>query len=241
MKFLKTKKNTRTQGFTRSVKTLDAHPVSVLRTSRVSTAGFTLIELIVVIFIIGLISGLVAFNYGKFRSDVTVESLAQDIALTIRRAQVYSVGTKGTDSIFPSYGIHFNIPGSIAVTGTEKDIVFFADVPPFGVRLANGEYDNGTSTTDCPTLTVSYGDECMEVINIKSTDKITALCTDNGTNCSTNASLDIVFTRPNTEAQFCYKTGGTCTSPTDVTIKVESLKGSIKYINVWNSGQINVK
>jgi prepilin-type N-terminal cleavage/methylation domain-containing protein len=201
------------------------------------TGGFTIIELIVVIFIFGVISSLVIFNYGAFKSDVSVENLAQDVALTIRRAQVYAVSTKGTDAIFPSYGIHFTVPGVVSLTGTERAFVLFADVPPPGPKVpTDREY---TPSTNCDS-TVGYGDECTEIIEITSSDKIVALCAD-GVCPTGGASLDIVFTRPNTEAEFCFKTSSTCSYPSYVTIKLQSINGTEKLVNVWNTGQINVQ
>ncbi len=209
------------------------------RTLSSKVSGFTIIELLVVMFIFGVISSLVIFNYGSFQSDVSVENLAQDIGLTIRRAQVYSVGTKGidtgTNTIFPSYGIHFSIPTGLAVAGNERAFVFFADVPPIVVPA---EYDYSSST--CPNI-VTSGDECMEIINITSSDKIVEICDGDTSVCYPTASLDIVFTRPNTEANFCFKSGGACSNPSNVILKVQSINGREKSINIWQSGQINVQ
>ncbi|MDQ5971514.1 MAG: hypothetical protein QG566_460 [Patescibacteria group bacterium] len=204
--------------------------------------GFTIIELLVVIFIFSVISSLVIFNYGSFQSNVSVENLAQDLALSIRRAQVYSVSTKSSEvasvTTFPSYGIHFYLPsapGGAAVLGTEKAFIFFADIPPI---LIPAIYDTNGG---CGTLV--SGDECIEIINITSSDRIVDICYDGV--CPTGSkSLDIVFTRPDTEAQFCYRSGisGPCIgNPSYVTVKLESINGMQKLINVWNTGQISVE
>ncbi|MCC6323255.1 prepilin-type N-terminal cleavage/methylation domain-containing protein [Candidatus Nomurabacteria bacterium] len=224
------------------MKSRDARYASVLRTSRLSTAGFTIIELLVVIFIFGVISSLVIFNYGSFQSDVSVENLAQDVALSIRRAQVYSVSTKSSEvssvTTFPSYGIHFYLPsapGGAAILGNERAFIFFADIPPIITPVM---YDtNG----NCGALV--SGDECVEIINITSSDKIVDICYD-GVCPVGSKSVDIVFTRPDTEAQLCFRYGisGSCIgNPSYVTIKLESINGRQRLINVWNTGQINVE
>lgn len=211
--------------------------------NNIKEKGFTIIELLVVIFIFGVISSLVIFNYGAFKSDVSVENLAQDIALTIRRAQVYSAGTKGADSTtFPSYGVHFNIPGSTDILGTEKHFVLFADLPTYPNF---GQYDQSIGTCGVVNSSPSNQDECLEIINITTADKITAICDDKAcydSNSMRNPSVDIVFTRPDTEAEFCFKLGSSsCSNPSNVTIKLKSIKGTERSINVWNTGLISVK
>jgi prepilin-type N-terminal cleavage/methylation domain-containing protein len=215
--------------------------LSNLKLNNTRQKGFTIIELLVVIFIVGVISGLVMFNYKSFRSDVSVENLAQDIGLAIRRAQVYAVSTKGADNTtFPSYGVHFNIPGSNPILGTEKAFVLFADLPDYPTI---GQYDQNSGACGIVNPSPIAQDECMEIINITTQDKITALCDDKVCYDSTNdPSVDIVFTRPNTEAEFCFKVGSTtCANPSNIRIKVESVGKTERYINVWNTGLISVK
>lgn len=204
-------------------------------------SGFTIIELLVVIFIFGVISSLVIFNYGAFRSDVSVENLAQDIALTIRRAQIYAVSTKGADNTtFPSYGVHFSIQGTTPILGTEKAFVLFADLPDYPVV---GQYDQNSISCGTVVSSAINQDECLEIINITTSDKIQEICDDRACYAkSSNPSVDIVFTRPNTEAIFCFKVGGSpCSTPSNVKIKLTSINGTERLVNVWNTGLIDVK
>ena len=52
-------------------------------------SGITIIELLVVISIFIIISGITIFNYSKFKSTATLQNLADDIALSVRRVQGY--------------------------------------------------------------------------------------------------------------------------------------------------------
>src|SRR3989338_7639199 len=78
--------------------------------------GFTLIEFMIVIGIVVVFSGIMLSKYSTLKSSTSVENLAQDMAISIRKAQLYSVGVRGINApllggeIFPpGYGISFNI------------------------------------------------------------------------------------------------------------------------------------
>ncbi len=214
------------------------------------SAAFTIVELLVVMGIFVIISGTVIFNYTHFKSSATIENLAQDIALTVRKAQVFALGVKGAGPVgtvvFPGYGVHFSLPASTPPPpqGSSKSFVFFADVPNVGTPLKpDGEYTNTTSA--CNGAAPIRDEECMDIISIETTDVITSLCHD--TTCedaSLEPSLDIIFNRPEPEAHFCFKdTNNSSCLPgiSNASIKVMSASNVTKVITVWNTGQIVVK
>jgi prepilin-type N-terminal cleavage/methylation domain-containing protein len=53
--------------------------------------GFSLIEFVVVISIFAIMTSISMFNYGEQRVTIETNNLAQDVALTIRQAQVYGI------------------------------------------------------------------------------------------------------------------------------------------------------
>lgn len=61
------------------------------RGGTLSRAGFTLVELLISIAIIGVVTSIVLVKYGTFDSTVLLKGLAYEIALTLREAQVRSV------------------------------------------------------------------------------------------------------------------------------------------------------
>lgn len=76
--------------------------------------GFTLVELLISIAIIGVVTSIVLVKYGTFDSTVLLKGLAYEIALTLREAQVRSVSVArnagGTDTgnfDFP-FGVTFS-------------------------------------------------------------------------------------------------------------------------------------
>ncbi|MEA3399447.1 MAG: prepilin-type N-terminal cleavage/methylation domain-containing protein [Patescibacteria group bacterium] len=204
--------------------------------------GFTVIELIVVVSIIAVISMIIIFNHRGFNSSVTLENVSQDIALTIRKAQVSAMGVKGVDvsgsSEFPGYGVRFALPAESnnPIWGDNKSFVYFADLPTLG---GNKRYDPGL---DCGNP--FFENECLDVIDITTRDRISFLCVDG--NCFDQDSapyLDIVFSRPNPDAQFYFCINESdCTSGFSyVSIKIESPdEQKSREISIWNTGQISV-
>jgi Tfp pilus assembly protein FimT len=205
-------------------------------------SGVTLIELIVVIIIFMIISSITIFNYGNLNSSLSTQNLADDIALSIRRAQGYAVGVRGYSGLFnEGYGIHFTTNPDISklYTGSNKSFVLFADM-----ATPNQKYDYDSSGKCGAPQT---GNECIEVLNITSTDTITAIyLNSNTTPISSTSTVDILFNRPKSEPTFCYRSnpasaGCDSVSISSVSVRVTSLRSpqSFRTITVSNNGQIS--
>ena len=222
--------------------------------------GFTLIELVVVFSIMVIISGLALFNYSSFRSNISLDNLSQEIALTMRQAQVYALGVHGTQigntgNQFPAYGIHFRLSTNAndIVHGNTKSFVLFADLPPSvctppaTCTPANQTYDEIGAL--CSIANVAVNNECLQTNTIASTDYISGFCVDG--NCDTfpdsqnPPTLDIVFTRPNPDAHFfLFDKSATCSSGctgSSATITIKSATGATKAITIWNTGIISIQ
>ena len=211
------------------------------------SSGITLIELLVVIFIFMVITGITIFNYGKFNSSLSIQNLADDIALSIRRAQGYAIGVRGFgNSFIKGYGIHFttNPNTSDLSAGSNKSFILFSDINTTTPNKYN--YDG---TNICGPL--SMANECLEVLNITSADQIDSISlVANGStiNISPTSTIDILFYRPNPEPKFCYRINGETSSCDEsdnissIKIKISSLSniGVFKMITISNNGQISV-
>lgn len=214
----------------------------------------TLIELLVVMAIFLIILSLTVFDYSNFKSTVSIQNLADDIALSVRKAQTYAMGSKTllTGATAQGYGVHFAVKkesgsSSSNLIATEKRFVIYSDLKP------NNGYDYPNGGNDgCSSPTTK--NECLDSIGINSDAKIIGLYR-GGTALSEGESIDVFFVRPNPDARFCYKA-----SPNNqgckenegnfsyVTIRVASSKKddsgnylNTKDITIRSTGQINVK
>ena len=205
--------------------------------------GMTFIELIVVLGIFAAMSGVILFNFGGFTSNVTLQNLANQIALQIKSAQTDAINGKES-SIFigpcfdnngtqlpscrPSYGVYFDASIS-ALPANHKKFVYFADVDNNKDYNTSGACGSGGSII-----------ECKSEIEINTSDVISKICVYNGTTCSSSISpLSITFTRPFPDATF-YQ-GSLVTTAKNVQIEITSAKGLQKHIVVWKTGQIEIK
>lgn len=200
--------------------------------------GVTLIELLVVVFIFTVISSITVFSYGKFNSNLSIQNLADDIALSVRRAQGYAIGVKGHGGLFSDgYGIHFTAnPSASLYAGSSKSFVLFADIS------GENQYNNSTNTCGNPIAT----DECMELLTILTADKISEIYINGSTLINPTSTIDLLFKRPNPEPIFCYRVNGTgsCSATTITNVKIKIITGAdvnvYKIINISNNGQISV-
>lgn len=156
--------------------------------------GFTLIEMLVVLTIFSILTGVVLVGQSKFNSSILLTNLAYDTALTVRQAQNYGINikeftTSTTPGSFVPYGVHF-----------EKDepnsFIFFADLNEVGG-------DNyGIYTADASECDLNAG--CVNKYNIKNGNYISALCLNTENEEDEDAcdldSIDVTFVRPNPDA-----------------------------------------
>jgi prepilin-type N-terminal cleavage/methylation domain-containing protein len=206
----------------------------VLLFKTLTKRGFTLIELIVVIAIFTVMTGILLANLPQFRDQTNLDLIAHQIAIDIRQAQVYGVSTKavGTENqpnTFPWYGIHFK-------TAPIVNFEIFSHNPlndPAGSQVYGEDNYPPEVTYALPggyTIIDTYG------------------CTDaEGTSCTVGAKKDlrIIFKRPDPQATFYVATDGEITQPTNgystVHIVLQSNRSkNTRDIVVYSNGQISV-
>ena len=192
--------------------------------SRAATAqpGFSLIELLVVVGIFTMVSMLTIASNATFGEHVKLETLAYDIALSVRQSQVYGIavrrfGLSGTD-FSRGYGMHFNVSTPLSATSYE----LFADT-----LTGNGIYDLG-ELVEATTIQGGYRiiDLCVRPHNVTTED-------------CTITDLNVLFKRPEPDAYI----RGPNPAPTYELgrIVIESPRGERADVVVELSGQISVQ
>ncbi len=198
--------------------------------------GFTLLELLVSIGIIGLITAVVVFNQKDFSDQVSLSNVANEIDLQIREAQVYGTSVREYSGSFSNaYGVSFNIGNN---GSSNSSFISFVDN-----QSVNGFYDSPGSCSPGSTS------ECLGRINLLRGNTITKICADktgNPPSCSPAniGRVDITFLRPSPEAKiFFFNPGGNPFIPNydSVSIELTSPKGKKMNVKVYTSGQIAVQ
>lgn len=209
--------------------------------------GVTFVELMVVMAILAIIFATIIANYKNSRLTIVTQNLADDIALSIRKAQSYAIGVhRSTDSFDYGYGIHFstNEDNSNPSLGSNKSFILFTDI-------SNQKSYDKDSSKSCgePAGTPTPDNECLEILQIASGDKIVAM------NLVINGNLvkaiggivDITFKRPSPEPKFCHRNGqsNNCQESNEITavqifVTNDANPGVYKVITISNTGQISV-
>jgi len=182
------------------------------------SAGFTVIELLVVSGIIALISGLVLVNNNRFGGEVLLQNLAYDIALSIRQAQQFGISVQRFQGGFGApYGMHFQSSGASA----QSVYVLFADAVD-----ENGLYDGGEIVQ---STTVSQGYRIVDL----------CVTPPDSTEVCGLTSLDITFKRPEPDAYI--RSAGIGNLNESARIRLTSPRGDQKEVTVEANGQISVQ
>ncbi len=235
------------------------------------SSGFSLIELMVTITIFVMVTSITLTNYPKFSNKLSLDLLAQDIALSLRQAQIFGSSVLGTKSAgvgevkkFGAYGLHFEAPNPTRDISESGQYLYtyllFADISTTqNVKEYAGPRTNEVNPCPGPSL----DNECVQKFLITGRNKIKFLCLNfkqggvgqllssqvaNPVGACKNTNnqllqLDVVFVRPNLDAKFtAIGPSGPITGLSNVGIVLESPNGDYyKTIVVWKTGQISVE
>ena len=181
-------------------------------------AGFTILEMMVVIVIVSLLGTLVLFGYRAFTDRLSVSAASQDIAIAVRQTQAYGLSVKqvgqGSGIFNTGYGIYFN-------TADPTHYTIFADANPDGV--------------------FDQGDTVVETDSTRDNVPITSVC-DAGT-CSPQGAtaVSILFIRPKPDAIIRFSASGGTFLDDFVRIILTSTQGTASTVSVSSTGEVSTQ
>lgn len=179
--------------------------------------GFTLLEMLVVIVIVIIMTTLILSNLPALRSKMEMDLIAQEVAITIRQAQVYGAVSRSS-GLYPAHGIYIDL-------ANPNGFIFFADHSEDG-DYTSGKYDDRGGCDEDVS-------ECLEHFSFRGGVKIAGLVP-----AVPDDKVHIIFQRPTYEARFTKQDGRNLEPmPSRLKIVIEK-DGESRYINVWNSGHI---
>lgn len=194
--------------------------------------GFTYVELIVVLSIMSLFTGIAMFNYRIFQSQTEIRNLANNIALKIVEAQKFSLNGKlpsqvptGLENPWrPSYGLYFDVPSTAIPFNTFH---FFVD------RDQGADFDLPFNPCN---------NECMETITIGNGNKITNIYAVEigGVENEISSGVSVTFTRPSSEAIFDSISIPNPANISHLKIIITSPQGNDAEVLIYASGRVDL-
>ncbi len=169
-------------------------------------SGFTVIEMITVISIFGIMTGVLLFNYTQFQKNTDFGLFAQELGLLIKKQQQDAMSGKfpqidpqikqypSTDWK-PAYGVYLTV-------GTGVNIIEFYDVYNDPDPAQDHEYTINGGGGGCDS---DPTDECLNIVTIASGRSIVGIYEGGYPGGTQLQDISIVFERPYPDARM--KTG----------------------------------
>lgn len=209
---------------------------SFLTKKKVSQSGFSVVEMVVVLTIFAIMSGVSMFNYNDYRKKIEKTNVSQDIALSIRQAQVYGISssdrTVGDEALDSS--THADELFSVIDITRDKSIRGVVIFPEEGKIILYEDLDRNFEYNEDDDRVIderSIVNNSIEIVG-------THLCSSGEPECENlqTGQVDISFKRPYPEAYIRYEGSNYAFA----TIVVSSDSDNDHYIKISSIGNIAV-
>jgi prepilin-type N-terminal cleavage/methylation domain-containing protein len=187
-----------------------------------TSAGFSLMELLVVISVIGIITSTVVFQHRGASEGLALDTAANTLVLEIRKAQAYGLGVREfdrfdgvSDSYAAGYGVYVE-----SDPGSSTEVTFFADHPQAGIQKVYDESDD----IEITSVTLQ-GD--VFIVNIED---------ESG---NTSGSGSVVYTRPEPNADLYVD--GRFVDEIYITLQSSQNEDKERVVVVNKEGQVSVQ
>lgn len=179
-------------------------------------SGFTMVELAVTMSIFAVLTGVVLANYRTFSNNADFLNVADSIALSLREAQIYGVGSKGASPGCGTPSSAFNCAYGVVFNAGDNFYKIFVDTNEDSIYTS--------------------ADYILETVNLPSGSRIADVGCDPLGTCS---GLAVLFKRPSPDAiiRNILATDTVNYSSASITV-VSATKSSL--VEISRTGQISV-
>jgi prepilin-type N-terminal cleavage/methylation domain-containing protein len=215
-----------------------------LLVNRTRPRGFTLLEMLVCIAIIGIITAIAVTGQSAFNQSTLLTDTAYTVALSLRQAQSLGLGSHEFSGVTNAgFGVHF-------ASGAPGSYIIFADVNSTAPKPAYCPTSSVATTPDATIGNCLYdappANETYQSYSFSRGFTVSKFCgkSAGGLQCSNSSyyqSLDVLFLRPNTTAILTGMHSGTPEQLSCAEVHVASPDGSAeRVIRVTNLGEVSV-
>lgn len=185
--------------------------------------GFTIIELVVVIAIVVIITGVVLLRQRDFDNTTLLKNTGYEFALSVKEAQSYGVSVRReVGNVGGRYGIHINLD-------SPKSTILYTDN-----SVENNSYDVGEER---------QVNEFEKSFSIKSICVVPMGGEEECSNVSDSSikGLEILFVRPNPDAHlYVVRVGNVLESVSKARVTIGNARGKTIDVVITSIGQVSV-
>lgn len=209
-------------------------------------SGFTLIEMLMVMGIVFIMTGLSMANYNRFGREVELENAVYELALNIRQAQFFGINRSeqfGATFDDPQpYGVFFDLDGTEEGVDDGGFIMFIDQDDDKHFDVTDNTY------TGAEICLANMSDECINILSFTRNNYISEICVGaDSLNCNEISTvgdgqrrLHVSFKRPDPDAAIYANSIPTPYSYARITMSSPVSGLATKSVSIGAAGLISI-